>query len=1077
MKLTLTLFLLALAFSSLATTFTVTTNADSGPGSLRDAITQAAANGTAAPDMIVFNIADQSRAGRTIILASALPALTSNLTIDGTTQPGVPFGISAARIIITNPFSLQYVNYFVMIGVSNVQIYGLFLEGVSAGYAFYFREASNLTFGAAAKGNIVQGFATAVECDYLSSTDPGSNNITIQGNIMGTDETGTLANYNQFNTNGFYLRNVSNLQIGGLNAGEGNLMNMISTPMDYTDTRNIDFGYLNFQGNKVGTDVTGNTRLSPNYAAVEINGDNNGDGTLIGGTTTLAINITNNISACGYDLFDIASYFFIQGNHIGVGPDNTSNIINDGFNGSQAGIWLTECGHGLIGGSAPGQMNYIANFIQWGVFEAYSGPITVSRNSIFCNGTGIAPGWQYYNLPIPYVNITLLTAGTVGGNATPNSTVELFYDDECPGCEGKTYIGTTTADNNGNWTYSLTATGAIVATATDTHGATSAFSTATINTDKIVVQNATCGRNNGSIKNIQVTSGTEWYWQDAAGNIVANSVDLTNVGPGTYTFVTSIGGASCDASSTPYTIANINPPAFDPNAISVTQPSCGQNNGVLQDNGSFDPGTTYSWLVAGVTVSPDYSLANPFTSLAPGNYTLRLALKQDPTCAAQYGPYNLVNQSGPSLDVTAALTTSSTCGNANGSITGISFQHATNPVYFAWRDNAGQTVSNTADLTNAYAGVYRLAFKDAGGCDTIFTSWYTVADLGSISYDTSAMLIIPASCATANGSITGITSTNAATFTWTNTGTGSVAGAGEELSGVAGGVYRLSMSNAYGCQAQTPGLAIPQVPTPAFDYSRMQVLNDTCNTGIGSILDLAMGDARRTYTWKWYDAANGSAAAPLATTAGYLDSMREGQYAVSVADQYGCTIISNMITIADVDLAPLEPQVTDQYIPRNTSTTIAVGNPQKGMYELLDGPTFGTGILDSSTAGILHTPPIPRDETFYVGFTRGDCSSTLAAVNIKVFDSVRIFVPNAFTPNGDGANDRWHIIVQGLTKKIQVIVFDRWGTQVFNSTDPNFSWDGTAGGHPLSGTFVYMIAGIDYYNKPFLLKGTMMIIR
>jgi hypothetical protein len=48
---------------------------------------------------------------------------------------------------------------------------------------------------------------------------------------------------------------------------------------------------------------------------------------------------------------------------------------------------------------------------------------------------------------------------------------------------------------------------------------------------------------------------------------------------------------------------------------------------------------------------------------------------------------------------------------------------------------------------------------------------------------------------------------------------------------------------------------------------------------------------------------------------------------------------------------------------------------------------------------------------------------------------------------------------------------------VFASADPNMYWDGAAGGHPLSGTFVYMIAGVDYYNKPFMLKGTLMIIR
>src|SRR5580698_11658575 len=97
----LTLLLFGLATRSLATTFPVTSNADSGPGTLRDALTQAAANGSATPDLISFNFADQSQAGRTITLASALPAVSSNLTIDGSTQPGGPFGISGARVIIT----------------------------------------------------------------------------------------------------------------------------------------------------------------------------------------------------------------------------------------------------------------------------------------------------------------------------------------------------------------------------------------------------------------------------------------------------------------------------------------------------------------------------------------------------------------------------------------------------------------------------------------------------------------------------------------------------------------------------------------------------------------------------------------------------------------------------------------------------------------------------------------------------------------------------------------------------------------------------------------------------------------
>lgn len=1073
MKFALILLLSTCTLSALATTFTVTTNADSGPGSLRDAITQAAANGTATADLIVFNIADQSRAGRTITLASALPALTSSLTIDGTTQPGIPFGISAARVIITNPYTLQYVNYFTMIGVSNIGIYGLFLQGNSAGYGFYFREASNLTFGAAGKGNILQGFGAAIECDHILGTDPGSTNITIQGNIMGTDETGTSANPVQLNSNGISLLNVANLQIGGLNAGEGNLMNEASFPLEYTDTYNADFGYLNIQGNKEGVDITGSIRLSPNYEGFGINGYNNGSVSTTG-TTALIVNITGNVSVGGYQLFDIASPFIIQGNHIGVGLDNITNLISGANAGILASIDLEYCGHGLIGGPNPGQKNYIA-YNGYGVSEFWCGPITISQNSFFCNSIGISPDWQTYNHLAPFVNITLLTAGTVGGTAQPNSTIELFYDDECPGCEGKTYIGTTAADNNGNWSYSLTATGAIVATATDTYGSTSAFSTATINTDNIVVQNATCGRNNGSIKNIRVTSGTEWYWQDAAGNIIANSIDLTNVGPGTYTFVTSIGGADCNASSTPYTITNINLPAFDPTTITVTQPSCGQNSGALSYSGTFDPSTTYSWLNAGATVCPDFSAANPLQGLAPGTYTLQLSLKQNATCLAQYGPYTLTNQTGPSLTTTSAQITASTCSKPNGAITGITYQNATPPIYIAWRNDQGSTVSNALDLLNNYAGNYHLVFKDGGTCDTIFSGWYTIPDNGTITYDTSAMVITAASCQTPNGSITGIVSTNATFFNWTSISDGTVIGANQDLSGLAGGSYRLSMSNAYGCQAQTPGLTVPQIPKPALDYTNLQLQDDTCNAGTGSIRGLTMADATRTYTWNWYNSQ--SPTAPIATTPGYLDNLTAGTYIAVVADQYSCTVISNLLTIADIELATPLPQVADQYIPRNTSTTIMVGNPQKGLYQLLDGPMSGATILDTSPSGILHTPDIPQDETLYVGLTRGDCMSTLAPVHIKVFDSVRIFVPNAFTPNGDGNNDRWHIIIQGLTKKIQISVFNRWGTQVFSSNDPNFSWDGAAGGHPLSGTFVYMIAGTDYYNKSFLLKGSVIIVR
>jgi hypothetical protein len=178
----------------------------------------------------------------------------------------------------------------------------------------------------------------------------------------------------------------------------------------------------------------------------------------------------NNISAESFDFFDIQNYFMVKGNKLGVGADHVTPI-----NGQKSYMLFFEfCGQGIVGGPGGGDPNYIANTNGIGLEEFWPGNITISKNSFFCNGSGIDYGWLQ-NRPAPFASINILNAGAVAGAALPNSTIELFYDDECPGWEGKTYIGSTKADNNGNWTYTIASTGAIVATATDTYGATSPY--------------------------------------------------------------------------------------------------------------------------------------------------------------------------------------------------------------------------------------------------------------------------------------------------------------------------------------------------------------------------------------------------------------------------------------------------------------------------------------------------------------------------------------------------------------------------------------------------------------------------
>ncbi len=67
----------------------------------------------------------------------------------------------------------------------------------------------------------------------------------------------------------------------------------------------------------------------------------------------------------------------------------------------------------------------------------------------------------------------------------------------------------------------------------------------------------------------------------------------------------------------------------------------------------------------------------------------------------------------------------------------------------------------------------------------------------------------------------------------------------------------------------------------------------------------------------------------------------------------------------------------------------------------------------------------------------------------------KYFIPNSFSPNGDGKNDEWRIV--GTTiKKIQMFIFNRWGQQIYNSNSLQFGWDGKLGGDPQPiGTYAF----------------------
>lgn len=117
--------------------------------------------------------------------------------------------------------------------------------------------------------------------------------------------------------------------------------------------------------------------------------------------------------------------------------------------------------------------------------------------------------------------------------------------------------------------------------------------------------------------------------------------------------------------------------------------------------------------------------------------------------------------------------------------------------------------------------------------------------------------------------------------------------------------------------------------------------------------------------------------------------------------------------------------------------------------------------------------------TYVVRATNPDGCYGEDDVKVTVFKTgPDIFMPSAFTPNGDGRNDVIYPICVGIRQLNFYKVFNRWGQLVFSTSQIGKGWDGTIYGTPQStNNFVYMVQGIDYKGNTIFKKGNITLIR
>lgn len=121
----------------------------------------------------------------------------------------------------------------------------------------------------------------------------------------------------------------------------------------------------------------------------------------------------------------------------------------------------------------------------------------------------------------------------------------------------------------------------------------------------------------------------------------------------------------------------------------------------------------------------------------------------------------------------------------------------------------------------------------------------------------------------------------------------------------------------------------------------------------------------------------------------------------------------------------------------------------------------------------LNSRPLSMDSVA-IGYNRGD--HIVAVFTDKKTD---IEMPTGFSPNGDGNNDIFLPLgSSAFAKDFDFRIWNRWGQEVFRSTDPSMGWDGSFNGQPsITGVYAFVIAYKNIYNESKMLKGNVTLVR
>ena len=584
---------------------------------------------------------------------------------------------------------------------------------------------------------------------------------------------------------------------------------------------------------------------------------------------------------------------------------------------------------------------------------------------------------------------------------------------------GAGYSGYLWSTGPNSQTITVSTSGTYNVIVTDANGCTGTTSiNVTVNSIPSVSASATqtgCTVANGTAT-ANPSGGTAPYtylWSNLDPNQTAN-----NLPAGTYN-VTVTDANGCTA-TTSVNVITANGPVV---SASSTQAGCTVANGTATANPSGGTAPyTYLW--------SNGDLNQTANNLSSGTYNITVT---DANGCTAVTSVNVTTAAGPTT-TTAAIGNVTCSGLSNGSASSTP-SGGTTPYTYSWNTTP---VQNTQTATGLGQGNYIVTVTDANGCTA--TAAVTISQPQALANATSVTNII---CNGGNnGSATSTPSggTSPYTYSWTTSPVQNT----QTANGLSQGTYTVTITDANGCTTQS-SVIISEPPAITLAVSG----NDSLCSGDTATLAATPGGGTPAYTYVWVPGPQNGASINVSpnTNTSYTVSMTDANGCVSNAQIFNVSVLPSPTALFDTASNGMYGSVflfNDLSTPDTTITA--------WFWDFGDGST-------STAQNPVHTFPGSGTYTVtQVVFNQYGCPGTFLIV---IDFSEGILIPNVFTPDGDGSNDVWYIPNSGM-EEFHVVIFDRWGAKVFETTADEIRWDGrsTSGKLLTDGTYFFSLRAI-----------------